>query len=145
VDGITFTLGWDAPLGDSVSYDASTGKYIAKVPIMTVIPGAVVDAAEVKVVLPEGAIDVDFSPSLPPKSMSRSTLITYLDTVGRPTLTLEYEMLTARHDGFIYVSYRVPLTAHFLKPVAVASALMALFVMGAFWRRIDLRIHKSKP
>ena len=30
----SFTLGWDAPLGDSASYDAKTGTYIAEVPIM---------------------------------------------------------------------------------------------------------------
>lgn len=52
----TFTLGWDAPLADSASYDASSGKYIVQVPIMTVIPGAVVNDAEITVVLPEGAL-----------------------------------------------------------------------------------------
>jgi oligosaccharyltransferase complex subunit alpha (ribophorin I) len=51
----SFTLGWDAPLADSVSWDKSTGKYIAEIPIMTPLPGAVVDNAEVKIILPEGA------------------------------------------------------------------------------------------
>ena len=51
----SFTLGWDAPLEDYAGYDKSTGKHIVGVPIMTVIPGAVVDEAEIKIVLPEGA------------------------------------------------------------------------------------------
>ncbi|KAL0949980.1 hypothetical protein HGRIS_009994 [Hohenbuehelia grisea] len=140
----TFTLGWDAPLGDSASYDSKTGKYYVKVPIMTVIPGAVVDEAEVKVTLPEGADDFEFTPPFPAKSMWISTEKTYLDTSGRPTLTFEYNDLTAKHDGYIYVSYRVPISAHFQKPVAVSAAFMGLFVLAIFWRRIDLRIHKTK-
>ena len=51
----TFTLGWDAPLEDSVKYDKKTGKYVAGIPFFTHIPGSVVDDAEVKVILPEGA------------------------------------------------------------------------------------------
>lgn len=51
----TYTLGWDAPLGDSASYDAKTGKYIVSVPVMTEIPGSVVNSAEIVIILPEGA------------------------------------------------------------------------------------------
>lgn len=51
----SFTLGWDAPLADSASYDAKTGTYYVGIPVMTLIPGAVVDEAEVKIILPEGA------------------------------------------------------------------------------------------
>ena len=51
----SFTLGWDSPLEDYAGYDKASGKYVVSVPIMTVIPGAVVDEAEVKIILPEGA------------------------------------------------------------------------------------------
>jgi oligosaccharyltransferase complex subunit alpha (ribophorin I) len=52
----TFTLGWDSPLADSAGYDASTGSYVLSVPVQTVIPGAVVNEAEVKIIFPEGAM-----------------------------------------------------------------------------------------
>jgi oligosaccharyltransferase complex subunit alpha (ribophorin I) len=51
----SFTLGWDSPLADSAGYDASTGLYIAGIPVQTVFPGAIVNEAEVKIILPEGA------------------------------------------------------------------------------------------
>ncbi len=51
----SFTLGWDSPLADSAAYDASTGLYVVGVPVQTVIPGAVVNQAEVNIILPEGA------------------------------------------------------------------------------------------
>lgn len=51
----SFTLGWDAPLQDSANWDAENGRYIVGVPVMTLIPSAVIDDAEFKIVLPEGA------------------------------------------------------------------------------------------
>ena len=51
----SFTVGWDAPLQDSTSYDAKTGKFIVEVPIMTPIPGAVINEEELNIILPEGA------------------------------------------------------------------------------------------
>ena len=51
----SYTLGWDAPLADSVKFDAGTGQYVLGVPFMTPIPGAAVNDAEVKIILPEGA------------------------------------------------------------------------------------------
>jgi oligosaccharyltransferase complex subunit alpha (ribophorin I) len=51
----SFTLGWDSPLADSAGYDTSTGLYVAGIPVQTVIPGAIVNEAEVKIILPEGA------------------------------------------------------------------------------------------
>lgn len=51
----SFTLGFDTPLQDSVSWDAVNQRHIVGVPVMTHIPGSVVDEAEIKVILPEGA------------------------------------------------------------------------------------------
>jgi oligosaccharyltransferase complex subunit alpha (ribophorin I) len=51
----SFTLGWDASLGDSTTWDPNDGRYIAAVPVLTPIPGAAVTEAEVSIVLPEGA------------------------------------------------------------------------------------------
>lgn len=51
----SFTIGWDSPLADSAGYDASSGKYVVGIPVQTVVPGAVVNEAEVKIILPEGA------------------------------------------------------------------------------------------
>ncbi|KAG6821283.1 hypothetical protein H0H93_002393 [Arthromyces matolae] len=98
----SFTLGWDAPLGDSAVYDRSTGKYIVEVPVMTGIPGAVVNNAEVSVILPEGATDVTFTTPFSAISNSLTNHVTYLDSIGRPKLTFEYKNLTIIHAQNIY-------------------------------------------
>ncbi|KAJ7682815.1 Ribophorin I [Mycena polygramma] len=139
----TFTLGWDSPLADSASWDKTTGKYIVQVPVLTPIPAAVVNEAEVTIILPEGATNVEFATPFPAISSSMSTHVTYLDTVGRPTITLHFRDLTERHAQPIYVSYNVPLSAHLKKPIAVAVAFLSVFAFALATRRIDLRIHKK--
>jgi len=140
----TFTLGWDAPLHDSTSYDKSSGKYIVEVPIMTPYPGAVVNDAEVNIILPEGATDIEFFPPFPALENRISTHITYLDTIGRPELTFEYKDLTIKQAQSIYVSYKVSTSAHLKKPIAVAAAFFSVFVFGFLARRVNLTIHEKK-
>ena len=48
--------------------------------------------------------DIDYFAPYPALSESISTHITYLDTIGRPKLTLKYQQLTDKHGGLIYVS-----------------------------------------
>ena len=51
----TYTVGFDAPLRDWAAYDRKDGKYIVAVPLFTQYPDTVINEAEVKVILPEGA------------------------------------------------------------------------------------------
>lgn len=51
----SFTLGWDSPLRDWASYGRD-GRYTVAVPIFTVFPDTVIEEAEVKIILPEGAL-----------------------------------------------------------------------------------------
>ncbi|KIK68178.1 hypothetical protein GYMLUDRAFT_37017 [Collybiopsis luxurians FD-317 M1] len=139
----TYTLGWDAPLSDSATYDSKTGKYIVSVPVMTEIPGSVVNDAEISIILPEGATDVEYVAPFPSLSNEISTHVTYLDTLGRPLVTFKYKNLTNKHTKPIYVSYRVPLSAHLRKPMAVATVLFSLFTFAMVARRVDLTIHKT--
>jgi len=138
----SFTLGWDSPLADSAGYDASSGKYVVGFPVQTVIPGSVVNEAEVKVILPEGATDIDVFPPFAPITQHRSTHITYLDSIGRPAVTLSFENLTDKHNGLIYVTYKVPLSAHLQKPKVVSAAFVVLFLFAFLARRIDLTLSK---
>ncbi|KAL4241932.1 Dolichyl-diphosphooligosaccharide--protein glycosyltransferase subunit 1 [Abortiporus biennis] len=140
----SFTLGWDSPLSDSAGWDKKTGKWIVGIPIMTIIPGTVVDEAEVKIILPEGATDVEFYPPFPAKKYELGTHVTYLDTTGRPSITLQYNDLTEKHAGTIFVSYRVPFTAHLKKPFSVATAFIGVFILAFVWKRVDIRVQKQK-
>ena len=55
------------------------------------------------VTLSEHASDIDYFVPYPALDEAISTHITYLDTVGRPKITLKYAQLTDKHGGNIYV------------------------------------------
>jgi oligosaccharyltransferase complex subunit alpha (ribophorin I) len=139
----SFTLGWDSALEDSASYDKSTGRYIVEVPIMTPVPGAVVNEEVLTVILPEGATDVQFTAPFPAISNSTGEHVTYLDTTGRPMLIFQYKDLTIKHAETILVSYKVSMSAHFKKPMAVAVAFFSLFTLGMLAKRVNLTLHQK--
>ncbi|CDO71331.1 hypothetical protein BN946_scf184908.g89 [Trametes cinnabarina] len=139
----SFTLGWDSPLEDYAGYDSATGKYVVGIPLLTPMPTAVVDEAEIKIILPEGATDIGYFPPYPALSEHITKHITYLDTMGRPQINLKYRDLTDKHTGNIYVTYKVPFRAHLQKPFAVATAFIGLFVIALAWKRVDVRIRRK--
>ncbi|KDR83748.1 hypothetical protein GALMADRAFT_236102 [Galerina marginata CBS 339.88] len=140
----SFTLGWDASLEDSASYDKSTGRYIVEVPIMTPILGAVVNKEELTIILPEGATDIQFAAPFPAEANSIETHTTYLDTTGRPALSFNYKDLTVKHAESIFVSYKVSWSAHLKKPIAVGTAFLGLFTLGMIARRVNLTLHQKQ-
>ncbi|KAI0638058.1 oligosaccharyl transferase alpha subunit [Trametes polyzona] len=139
----SFTIGWDSPLEDYAGYDKTTGNYVVGVPLITIIPTAVIDEAEISIVLPEGATDIDYFAPYPALSEQITKHITYLDTIGRPKITLKYKELTDKHTGTIYVTYKVPFRAHLQKPLAVATAFLGLFAVALTWKRVDVRIRRK--
>jgi oligosaccharyltransferase complex subunit alpha (ribophorin I) len=89
--------------------------------------------------------------------------VTYLDTAGRPVLTFQYKDLTVKHAEtilvrilmnyiiscladrlMIKVSYKVSMSSHLIKPIAVATAFFSLFTLCMFARRVDLTLHQKK-
>ena len=88
------------------------------------------------------ASDVEVFPPFQPSSLSSSTHTTYLDTIGRPAVVFKYRNLTDKHTGVIYIAYKIPLSAHLKKPVAVGVALFSVFFVAFLWKRVDLKLEK---
>jgi len=111
---------------------------------MTPLVGTVVNEEVLNIILPEGATDVQFVAPFPSVSNSTGYHITYLDTTGRPVLTFQYKDLTVKHAESILVSYKVSMSAHLKKPIAVAAAFFSLFTLAMFAKRVDLTLHQKK-
>lgn len=58
--------------------------------------------------------DVDYFPPYPTVYDGVSTHVTYLDTIGRPAVSLRYLHLTDMHSGTIYVGAATKREVHFL-------------------------------
>jgi oligosaccharyltransferase complex subunit alpha (ribophorin I) len=101
-------------------------------------------------------------------SIEHSIHKTYLDSTGRPKVTLKKKGCTERHDRFFYVSavaisfptlrrptrpddrrsstkvtYTYPFYAILQKPIAIALACGGLFGLAGVLRRVDTRLSKA--
>ncbi|KAL7420065.1 dolichyl-diphosphooligosaccharide--protein glycosyltransferase subunit 1 [Cryptotrichosporon argae] len=137
----TFTVGWDMPLADALKTDGDT-KYLA-VPFFTPIPGAVINDVELRIILPEGATEVTVISPFRADSVAHATHKTYLDSIGRPEITLTKSHATEQHAQPVYIRYRYTPAAQAQKPLTVAAVIAGLFVIVAGLRRVDMSIDRK--
>ena len=104
------------PLGDALRVDK--GKMMVGVPFLTAMKDMVLDDVELKIILPEGARSVAHAISLKladgrrdvevitpfsVDSVKHSIHKTFLDSTGRPTVTLRKTRCTENHAQAVYV------------------------------------------
>jgi oligosaccharyltransferase complex subunit alpha (ribophorin I) len=137
----SFTVGWDMPLAENLRTDGD--REVLEVPFLTPLKGVVVDEEELTIILPEGATDVEVFAPFAVDTIEHATHRTYLDTIGRPKVTITKRSVTENHAQPVYVTYRYPLSARFAKPIAVgafAGSALALFML---LRRVNYNIDKK--
>ncbi|OCF76992.1 oligosaccharyltransferase complex subunit alpha (ribophorin I) [Kwoniella mangroviensis CBS 8886] len=139
----SFTVGYDIPLGDVLKTDNEKNRKVLAVPFLTGLKDVVVDNAELKVILPEGASDVQVYTPFAVDSIEHSIHKTYLDTTGRYAITLKKTQSTENHAQNVYVTYHYPLSAQLQKPLTIASLVGSLFLLGMGLRRVNYSIEKK--
>jgi len=77
-------------------------------------------------------------------SIAHSVHKTFLDTTGRPEITIKKAFATEKHAQPIYITYDYPLSAQLQKPLAVSAVLAGLFLLGAGLRRVDFGINEKR-
>ncbi|KAJ2484708.1 dolichyl-diphosphooligosaccharide--protein glycosyltransferase subunit 1, partial [Coemansia sp. RSA 2052] len=104
-----------------------------------------VRAYELSVTLPEGARDIDVQLPAVGMRVALRPQKYYLDSVGRTVVVVTHENvapeLAARH---ILVSYTYARSALWLKPLVVAAALFALFMVASAASRMQYGLHHQK-
>ncbi|OXG13757.1 oligosaccharyltransferase complex subunit alpha (ribophorin I) [Cryptococcus neoformans Tu259-1] len=139
----SFVVGYDMPLEDVLKSDQANGKNVLAVPFMTGIKDVVVDDVELKIILPEGAKDVEVYTPFSVDSIEHSLHKTYLDTTGRYAVTLRKARCTENHAKTVYVTYSYPFSALMRKPLTVASVVAGLFLLAMGLRRVSYSIDKQ--
>ncbi|WVQ83289.1 hypothetical protein IAT38_005428 [Cryptococcus sp. DSM 104549] len=139
----SFTVGYDMPLEDVLKVERESGRLVLGVPFMTGLKDVVVDDAELQIVLPEGATDIQVIAPFSVDSIEHSIHKTYLDTTGRSVVTLKKALCTEQHAQTVYVTYLYPFSATLQKPLTVTSIVGGLFVLGMGLRRVNYSIDKK--
>lgn len=140
----SFTVGWDSPLNEALRSDVATGKQVLAVPFLTAMKDVVVGQEEFRVVLPDGATDVEVFAPFPVDSIEHSLVKTYLDTTGRPVVTITKSVVTENHAQPVYITYNYPLSAQLQKPLTVSAVVGAVLIAFMVLRRVDYNIDNKK-
>ncbi|KAF4469416.1 oligosaccharyl transferase complex subunit ost4 [Fusarium albosuccineum] len=120
-----FTIGWNSDAANFVRKTA-TGGYVLKVPFLEgpkQPEGVEYEHINVRVVLPEGAENVKFYTNIPESAITSTSIDltkTYLDTVGRTTVTIKARNLVDEfRDRQLIISYDAPLSSALRKPLVI--------------------------
>jgi len=142
-----FRVGWDA---DAPKFLRKIGasSYAVNVPFLEGPKqgeGVEYEHVDVRVILPEGAENVKYYTSVPITSAEITKHMTFMDTIGRTTLTLKaINLVDEIREREIIVTYDYSLMAHLRKPLVIFGGVIALF--GAAWAvgSLDVSIASRK-
>ena len=144
----SFRIGWNADLSQYLRKLSAGDTYVLKLPFLEgprSPEGISYGRVNLRVILPEGATNVKFSTSIPLVDNSISLHKTFMDTVGRTTLTLTaLNLVDDFRDRHLIVTYDYPWTAGFRKPVVFTLGLFTVFTAAWVLGSIDTSIGKKK-
>ncbi|KAH9864608.1 hypothetical protein J1614_010543 [Plenodomus biglobosus] len=144
----SFRVGWNADLSTYLRKLAASDTYVLRVPFLEGPrsgEGISYQRVNLRVILPEGATNVHFSTSVPIVSNHTSLHKTFMDTLGRTTLSLTaINLVDEWRDRDLLVSYEYGWAAGYRKPVVITLGAFALFVAVWVLGSIDTSIGRKK-
>jgi len=103
-----------------------------------------VDEYTVKIILPEGSIDLQLETPYELKKLPMSLHFTYLDITGRPVTTLTGKNLVESHIQDFTLNYTFPKIYLLREPLIVVAAFLILFITVLIYVRLDFSISTVK-
>jgi len=144
----SFRVGWNADLATYLRKVAATDAYVLKVPFLEgprAGDGISYARVTLRVILPEGATNVQFATTVPIVDNTTTLHKTFMDTLGRTTLTLTaVNLIDEFRNRELLVTYDYPRMAGYRKPLVIAAAVFSLFAATWVIGSIDTSIGKKK-
>ncbi|WFD27237.1 dolichyl-diphosphooligosaccharide--protein glycosyltransferase subunit 1 [Malassezia nana] len=134
----SFTVGWNQRMstnGLARVDPLKPWRTRVAVPFLLSPKSVAINEATLRIVLPEGAKDIDITLPFGVDSLSEEVFPTYLDTIGRPTFVLKRAKCTFREGKVVYVEYTLPWMAHMRKVFAVSVAALTIYFVSALIRK----------
>ncbi|KAK7552333.1 Ribophorin I [Phyllosticta citricarpa] len=145
----SFRVGWNGDLGRYLKKLATRDGYILRVPFLEgpkSNEGIEYERVEVRVILPEGAKNVNFETTVPIISSETTLHRTFMDTVGRTSLKLTALNLNDEWRGRdLIVTYDYPYLEGFRKPFTITAAFVAVFAVWWALGNVDTSIGAPRP
>ncbi|KAF4842743.1 Dolichyl-diphosphooligosaccharide--protein glycosyltransferase subunit 1 [Colletotrichum siamense] len=145
-----FTIGWNSDAKNFVR-TVEAGKYVVNVPFLEgpkQPEGIEYGQVNLRILLPEGATNVKFYTSIPQSAIAESAVgvhQTYLDTVGRTSVTLKAQNLVDEfRDREVIVTYDYSVASALRKPLIVFASMVFVFVAAWVVGGLNPTIAKKK-
>ncbi|KAK7603939.1 hypothetical protein V9T40_004212 [Parthenolecanium corni] len=138
-----YILGYNVP---SYTYLYAKGdNYLLKMPLIDhIFDNMVVKEAIIKIVLPEGSHSIDLSLPYEATRLPDSLHYTYLDTIGRPVITIRKTNLVEDHIEPFELRYVFPKMFMLLEPLLIIGFLCILFLTVIVYVRLDFSLAKDE-
>ncbi|KAE9382172.1 oligosaccharyltransferase alpha subunit [Stipitochalara longipes BDJ] len=143
-----FRVGWNADLKKFLRKLKTGEGYVLNVPFLEgpkQSEGMVYEHITLRVILPEGAVNVKYSTTVPLVSEEISLHRTFMDTTGRTALTLTaINIVDDFRERELIVTYDYPLLAGLRKPLVIFVTFFGLFAAAWAIGSIDVGIKAKK-
>jgi len=141
-----FTVGYNLPTAPflGTSYDDSSLYVLNFTFIADWEEKVAIDEANVTIVLPEGATDIEvFTPF--DVTIVHASHVTYLDlkSCGRPTVILSKKNVVNEHNQNFQIMYRFSKSSMLFEPILLTLAFFSIFFFIIILVRVDLSLSKS--
>ncbi|KAI4504189.1 hypothetical protein M0802_000660 [Mischocyttarus mexicanus] len=138
-----YTIGYNVP---SYEYLFHSGdEYALEMRLLDhIFDDMVVDELVVKIVLPEGSRNIKLILPYPATRLPDGLHYTYLDTTGRPVISVTKKNLVENHIQNFKLKYTFPRLLMLQEPLLVALALYLLFLLVITYVRLDFSIDKDE-
>ncbi|KAL7291091.1 dolichyl-diphosphooligosaccharide--protein glycosyltransferase subunit 1 [Trichogramma pretiosum] len=138
-----YIIGYNVP---SYEYLYNSGdEYILDMRLLDhIYDDMVVDEMVLKVILPEGSNNVQIELPYEATRLPDSLHYTYLDTTGRPVISVTKKNLVENHIQNFKLKYTFPKLLMLQEPLLVTVALYIMFLMVIVYVRLDFSIDKDE-
>ncbi|KAK4139090.1 Dolichyl-diphosphooligosaccharide--protein glycosyltransferase subunit 1 [Dichotomopilus funicola] len=145
-----FTIGWNSDASHFLRKTAAGG-FVLNVPFLEgpkQAEGVEYEQVQIRVILPEGAENVQYHTSIPTQSITSTSVgvhKTFLDTIGRTALIIKARNLVDDfRDRDLVITYDYPLAAALRKPLIVFGSAVAVFVSAWLVGNLELKFDAKK-
>ncbi|KAF7185812.1 Dolichyl-diphosphooligosaccharide--protein glycosyltransferase subunit 1 [Pseudocercospora fuligena] len=145
----SFKVGWNGDLPNFLRRTkAGSETFVLKIPFFEgpkQAEGLEYERIVTRVILPEGATNVNFETTVPLVDNSTSFHRTFMDTIGRTTITLTaINVVDELRDRDLIVTYDYPFSARFRKPLTITAGFAVVFVTAWVIGNLDVSIGKKQ-
>jgi len=141
-----YLLGYNVPSYEYLYSERGSDRYVLNMRLLDhIFDDMIVDDFELTIILPEGCEAPKLATPYPVKRDSDGLHFTYLDTKGRPTITVRnVGRMTEKHIQDFQLEFRFSKISMLREPLLLVVAFFTFFALAMIYVRLDFALTKDE-